>query len=398
MIPPQTTGRGQPLTLLPFLLVLFTGTVCSAMIVPFMGYYIVEGLGQAPWAIGVYALEVTGIGIICNRAFGRWLDNGTAPFPLIGVALAGYLAASLVLSVRPALWSVLSFGALGFGLSGSAVSTMFSMGLVVAEGQKMPRGRSNAYMRATTSTGWMIGPAASFLCAGWFGDAVVFRFAFGLALIWAVMWWAIIPRAMVLRPKSGAAGGPVPRDKRLWLAAAFVFCMSLAHSLTFSALPLFYVREVGLPDYAPGTAFSMKTFVEILAIFATPLMTARFGLKRPLALVAALAAVTISLMSQVQTYPQMLAGAALEGLYYGLYASLGISFIQSYAEDRPAQATALYWNVLKVSGVLAGPAAGLIAQAASFQAVLWVAAAVAACATLMMLAVLLIRRAPGARS
>jgi MFS transporter, SET family, sugar efflux transporter len=388
MIP---TGRGRSLSLLSFLLVLFTGTVCSAMIVPFMAYYIVEGLGQAPWTIGVYAVEVTALGIVCNRAFGRWLDSGTAPFPLIGVALAGYLAATIALSILPSLWTVLTFGALGFGLSGSAVSTMFSMGVVVAEGRDMPRSRSNAYMRATTSTGWMIGPAASFLFAGWFGDTAVFKFALGLALCWAVMWWAIIPRDMVLRPKNGSAGASVSHDKRLWLAAAFVFCMSSAHSLTFSALPLFYVREVGLPDYAPGIAFSMKTFVEIFAIFTTPLLTARFGLKGPLAAVAGLAAVTILLISQVHSYPQMLAGAALEGLYYGLYASLGISFIQSYAEDRPAQATALYWNVLKVSGVLAGPAAGLIAQVSDFQTVIRVASAVAACAALLMLATMFFR-------
>jgi hypothetical protein len=39
--------RIQIYALLPFLLLLFVGTVCSAMIVPFMGFFIVEGLGHA---------------------------------------------------------------------------------------------------------------------------------------------------------------------------------------------------------------------------------------------------------------------------------------------------------------------------------------------------------------
>ena len=157
-------------------------------------------------------------------------------------------------------------------------------------------------------------------------------------------------------------------------------------SLTFSALPLIYVREVGLPGYAPGTAFSMKTFVEVLAIFTTPMIISRFGLKGPLVAVALLATVTILLLSYVQTYSQMLAGAALEGLYYGLYASISISisFVQSFSGDRPAQATALYWNVLGVSGILAGPATGLIAQAYDFRVVIRVASVVAAFAALLL--------------
>ncbi|WP_241557842.1 MFS transporter [Falsirhodobacter deserti] len=176
------------------------------------------------------------------------------------------------------------------------------------------------------------------------------------------------------------------------MAAAFVFCLSSAHSLTFSALPLFYVQEVGLPGYAPGTAFSVKTLVEIFAIFTTPVIVARFGLKGPLIGVALLAAVTILLLSEVRTYPQMLAGAALEGLYYGLYASIGLTFVQSFSPDRPAQATALYWNALKVSGILAGPATGLIAQAYDFQTVIRVASAVGAGAGLLLMVSMLGKR------
>ncbi len=381
----SATISRHSLSLYPFLLVLFIGTTCSSMIGPFMAYYIVEGLGRAPWTISVYATGVTVIGIICTRTFGRWLDAGTPPFSLIGVALAGYLVATSALSISPSLWFLLSFGVFGFGLSNSAVSTMFSLGAVLAERDKMPRSRGNAFLRATTSTAWMIGPALAFLVAERFGEAAVFKLAFALACCWAVMWWIIIPRATTLRPKPESAVSQFPNQNvDLWLAAAFVFCLSLAHSLTFSALPLFYITEVGLPGYAPGTAFSMKTFVEIFAIFTTPVIISRFGLKGPLVAVALLATITILLLSYIQTFPQMLAGAALEGLYYGLYASIGISFMQSFSGDRPAQATALYWNVLSVSGILAGPATGIIAQASDFRTVIRVASVVAASAALLL--------------
>lgn len=384
------TTHSRSLSRYPFLLVLFTGTVCSSMIAPFMAYYIVEGLGRGPWAISLYAGLVTVVSIICTRTFGRWLDAGSAFFPLIGVALAGYLVATVALSISPSLWIVLTFGVVGFGLSSSAVATMFSLGAALAERGQMARGRSNALMRATTSTAWMIGPAVAFLFAEQFGAAAVFKLALGLAICWAAMWWIFIPRDLALRPKSKSVITSSDQPAvGLWLAAAFIFCLSSAHSLTFTALPLFYVREVGLPGYAPGTAFSMKTLVEIFAIFTTPVIISRLGLKGPLVVVALLAAVTIVLLSHVHNYTQMLTGAALEGLYYGLYASIGLSFLQSFSGDRPAQATALYWNVLSVSGIVAGPVTGLIAQIYNFRTVILVASGVAAFAALLLFASML---------
>ncbi|WP_241557843.1 hypothetical protein [Falsirhodobacter deserti] len=110
---------------------------------------------------------------------------------------------------------MLTFGVLGFGLSGSAISTMFSLGLVVAERRDMVRGRSNAFMRATTSTAWMAGPAIAFLCAERFGEASVFRLALALALCWAALWWTIIPRDMTLRPKGPPASASAGQNRVL---------------------------------------------------------------------------------------------------------------------------------------------------------------------------------------
>ena len=54
----------------------------------------------------------------------------------------------------------------------------------------------------------------------------------------------------------------------------------------------------------------------------------------------------------------MLVGAALEGFYYGLFSTLAIGFVQSLALDRPARATATYWNATVVASVLAGAGGG----------------------------------------
>ncbi|GAB5448964.1 MFS transporter [Gymnodinialimonas sp.] len=371
----------------PFLLLLFIGTLSNSAVVPFMGFFLIDGLGQPPWMLSVYSFLAIVLTVTANRAFGRWIDAGVPVFPLIGVAAGGFTVASLVMSVSPTVPVMLTIGVVGYGISASAISTMFSLGGHMAERHGVARTRFNAIMRATTSTAWMVGPAVSFLAAGQFGNEIVFKGATVVGAVWLAWWYLTLPRDVQAKaPEKPPAGGKVPTNTGLWLAAAFIFAMSVAHGLTFTALPLFFVTEVGLPDFAPGFAFSVKTFVEVFAIFSTPFLMARFGLSGPLLVTSCIAVGAILFLSQVTSLPQMVIGSALEGLYYGLFASLGISYVQSFAQDRPAQATAIYWNTLMVSGLLSGPAVGLIAQATSFQTVVQVSSIGAGLAALVLLA------------
>ncbi|NKB50951.1 MAG: MFS transporter [Rhizobiaceae bacterium] len=383
LLPSQKTTA-----LLTFLFLLFCGTLCTAMIVPFMGFFLVEGLGYEPWIISVYSALAVCLTVTANRQFARRIDNGARVFPLVGVAAFGYAVAAIGLSLSPTVWMALTLGVIGFGVSSSAVSTMFSLGGSLAERNKIERSRFNSYMRVTTSTAWMVGPALTFLITYQINVEAVFYVALGISLVWLSVWWLTLPREIRAEAKnaSGGAEKTLATSSGLWLAVAFVFCLSLAHSLTFSSLPLFYVQEVGLPGFAPGVAFSIKTFVEVIAIFATPMIIARFGMQRALLATAFLAVVTTQFLASVQSFPQMLAGAALEGLYYGFYASLGISYVQSFAQHQPARATAIYWNALMVSGLLAGPAVGFIAQAYDFQTVVQTASAVALFSTVVLMA------------
>lgn len=351
-----------------------------------MGFFIVNELGREPWTISVYAGGVACLATLTNKYFARRIDEGENAFALIGIAVGGYLVGCLALALYPSLLTVLTFGIIGFGVSTSAISTMFSLGVRLAENQLLDRSRINAYMRATTSTAWMAGPALSFLVADLYSGSAVFYLGAGLSIIWILLWLSATPKHRDSKPdESQQKSGSDVAGHGLWLAVLFIFCLSSAHSLTFSALPLFYVQEVGLPGYAPGTAFSMKTLVEVIAIFTTPYLITQYGLKRSLFATTLLAVITIQFLATVQTYPQMLMGAAMEGLYYGLYASLGISFVQSYAQGRSARATALYWNTLIISGVLAGPIVGLIAQLYSFRTVIQFASMFAFLAALVLL-------------
>ncbi|UZD92435.1 MFS transporter [Cognatishimia activa] len=377
---------------LPFLLLLFTNTLCNSMIVPYMGFFIVEGLGKPPWIMSVYALIGISLTIVMNRQIGKRLDAGHRVFPLVGVAAAGFALATLSLALFPIFPVVMTLGVLGFAISSSAVSTMFTFGRAFASERGFDATRFNSFMRATTSTGWMIGPAVSFMVADQIDETAVFKVAFALVVVWVGLWLRIVPRDMNALGKDNLGEDhQTGRNFGLWLAICVCFSLSLAHSMTFQALPLFFVQEVGLPTYAPGTHFSIKTFVEIFAILSTPWLIQKFGMRNTLMATVALGAITIQLLAAVTTFPQMILGAALEGLYYGLYANLSISFVQSFAGGRVGHATAMYWNAIMGTGILAGPLVGGIAQLHSFH----LAVQVASIWAVVSLIVLLLSRGRG---
>lgn len=370
----------------PFLFLLFIGTVCNSMAVSFMGFYLIEGLGQAPWSISLYTGCFAIVVIVTNKLFSSRMDDGANPFSMIGVAASSFLTAAIAISLAQELLFIVVFGAVGFGIGASAMSTKFSIGGIVADRSEIKRSTFNAYMRATTSTSWMIGPALSFTIADLYSHGMVFQMAILAGILWLLVWWLAAPRDA--NTKAKLRGEDNAQEKRLnpelLIAILFVFCLALAHSLTFSALPIFFVQEVGLPGFAPGTAFTVKTFIELFAIFSTPVLIRKFGLRASLFSTSLLAIVAILVIGTTTSLPHMYIGAALEGFYFGLFSTLAISFVQSLSEERPAHANALYWNTLMLTLVLAGPATGIIAQAFDFQTVIYIAAIFAALSALIL--------------
>ena len=176
--------------------------------------------------------------------------------------------------------------------------------------------------------------------------------------------FAVEPRAA-----SGVATAAEPEafNQPLWYAAIACFCFSLAHILCSNALPLFYIQEVGLPTFAPGLSFSVKTFVEIIAILSAPVLIRRVGARNALLGAAVLGIVAFWVLSSVSDLTTMIVGSALEGLYYGIIAGVGITFVQSFAAGRMARATSLYMNGLFLGGLIASSSMGLIAHFYDFR-------------------------------
>ena len=371
------------------LVLLLVGVMSTSAIVPFMGVYIVEGLGKDPWMISVYSAMTLVVALFVNRRFGEWIDQGRRVAPLVLVCIIAFFIANCAILIVQSYWVLVSVAFLCFGVASAALSTMYSFGRLYAEREGLNIVRYNSYLRSMTSLGWMISPALAFFVAGQFGHVAVFKVALGMAALWFILWYFVMPADFAVEPRAApgvaAAAEPEAFNRPLWYAAIACFCFSLAHILCSNALPLFYIQEVGLPTFAPGLSFSVKTFVEIIAILSSPVLIRRVGARNALLGAAVLGLVAFLVLSSVSNLTTMIVGSALEGLYYGIFAGVGITFVQSFAAGRMARATSLYMNGLFLGGLIASSSMGLIAHFYDFRTAIQLASlgAVAAFAVLL---------------
>ncbi|MDE0985388.1 MAG: MFS transporter [Yoonia sp.] len=363
-MPSETAITGQAKAVL---LLLLTGVICNAVVIPYISVYIVEGLGKEPWLISIYAMTTLFLTLIVNRQYGEWIDAGKPIAPMIAASILAFALAMASILTFDNFWVLVCFASPCFAISNASVSTMYSFGRMLAERQNLNIARYNSYLRAMTSLGWMIAPALSFYIASIASSDAVFALGLLLCGVWFVLWWVVMPKGFAVdKPAVSASTEPLPRNTNLWLATAVCLAFALAHSMSMSALPLFYIREAGLPAYAPGISLSVKTAVEIVAILLAPFVTTQLGARNALRCAAVLAVVAFFILARVTTLPMLVVGAALEGLYYGLFAAVGLTYVQDFAEGKLARATSLYMNSLFLGGLIASPLMGLTAQFVSF--------------------------------
>nr|WP_275425359.1 MFS transporter [Yoonia maritima] len=132
-------------------------------------------------------------------------------------------------------------------------------------------------------------------------------------------------------------------------------------------------------------SFSIKTFIEILAILSTPWLITTLGVKRCLGVAAVIAICAFLTLANVQSLSQLVVGASLEGLYYGIFAAVGLLYIQSFAGDRLGRATSLYTNSLYIGALIASSMMGLVAQLAGFRTVILLSTVWATLALLVLI-------------
>ncbi len=369
------------------LALVFVGTVSSSMLMPMMGLFIVDGLNEAPWKIGIYSLIVAVLTVAANRVFGERIDRGGNVDRLLLISIGSFLVATTSLALHQSYLLLVTVGALFLGLSRAALSTMFTLGRLYAERAGMDVARYNSWLRMQTSLAWMVGPALSFIIIGEWGYRATFMTSAALGCLWLAMWFVAVPRNFQAPPKAeGAEDSGGGADWLLLLAASSCVFFALANVLYISAMPMFFIQELGLPHYAPGLSLTTKCLVEVPAIFLAASFARRWGERRVLYAAAFLAIGVFLAIAEIKTMPQLVLTAALEGIYYGTFAGVGITFVQGFADGKLGRATSMYINSLFLGGTAGSLLMGFVATWFDYRTVVLLAAVSAFCALLMLFA------------
>ncbi len=383
-----------PRQALLILLLQFCNSLGVSAIIPMMSYFIVEGLGAEPWQVGFYTGLVLPLTLVANRWAGERLDNGYPVKRLLLISVGAFMAVSSLLTQVTSLLMLSLMIAPLMSLANMGSGVIFTSGRIYADQNGLDIARYNSWLRMTISLAWMIGPALSFSVVAQYGFSSAFTGALGVGLVYLVLWYAAIPKGFRSeRPRKKSVG----REPINWgLAIAGLTCLGfvVTNSLFVSSMPMFFVREMSLPGSTPGLSLSVKCLLEVFVIFGSVRLSERIGTRQVLMLAACLAATSMVLFSQVTAVWQVLAVATLEGTYYGLFAGVAISFVQSFAPDRPGRATAVYMNSLFLGGLIGSVSMGFIASATSFQTVLFTAALSSIFALAVLVATLRVQPRP----
>ncbi|OKH89175.1 MFS transporter [Thalassospira sp. TSL5-1] len=382
---PQTDAASKPvlsgamafLDRYPFLVlgVVLLGAFSSSTSAPLGGLFVVDGLGEAPWKISLAAIIKVVVTLLTNRYYGHAIDRGVPVRWLLLSSIVCFVAGMVVIGTFQVYWVYALIGSVLIGVGSGALSVVYSFGRLFAEQTGRNVKKFNSLLRMQTSLGWMVGPAVSLSAYDAFGFTFIYFAIAILGAVWLVFCLLVVPTHFKTHHAGTHTGEMIPKMNRALLVACIpVFLISTGHVVFLTVMPLYFTASLGLAPSAAGFELTMKCFVEVGAIYASVGIIQRIGERRGLMIAAFCGVLFYGLIYQAQYLWHVLVLGALDGLYYGLFAAIGMTFVQNFARNRPGMATSYYVSTLFVGGLCGNLLMGLVANYFSYHTTVAVSA------------------------
>lgn len=347
--------------------VLFISVVANAALVPLMPYLLATRAGWPLWQVGMCSASVTAVTIVVNTITSRLVDRGVSLLLICAIggtsqALAGLFAGLALLGPAGLVPLVITLGA-----GGSVVPVFYAMGRQVGETSGADPARVNAELRVSTSAGWIVGPGLSFWVLGRSSDIAALGLVAALGVTGVVA--LLLVRSTVRSPR-GPDAHPPPAEAvdefsganvKLRVAVVVVALFSFTHIVTTTSLALLMVEAKGVAEPAAGWVLGFKSAVEMGAILLSRRFLARFSATRILQVCAGIAVVAYLLYFLLSGWA-VLVPAGVEGFYYGLFAAVGLTWVQSIDERRVGRTTGAYMTGIYTGALLGSPISGVVAS------------------------------------
>jgi MFS transporter, SET family, sugar efflux transporter len=329
----------------------------TSLTTPFLPVFVTRSLHATPSELGTFLFVTAAAAVATNTIVGLLTDRGWSQRGLmLAAALAG-VAGALVFAVsRDYLLLLVVTGTLT-SCGASLLPQVFATARRRLGSAGGPSVRSRlAVLRAQFSVAWVIGPVA--------GAGVLAAWGFrGLFAAVGVTFAAVFVLSAGLSdrpapPETQEAGGaPVGRWRMLGMSAVFL-ALQTASGVGVLALPLLITHNLRASTTTVGVTVGLAAALEIPLMLALGWVSKRIS---PMTLLCAGAAAGTSYYAIVATATQIWqveTAQILSALFVATVMGLGIGLFQDISTERGGSATAWYFNIVRISSMIAGPIAG----------------------------------------
>lgn len=349
--------------------ILFIG-LGDAVTGSYMTLFAVDRAHLSPLALGTFLTVFALSSILVSTAFGHWFDRAPSRVPLF-LALLMTTVGYALLTLTTQYHQLLLIACLPLGTSAAAFPQLFA----IAKGYLDDAGdatteRGVAVLRALWSAAWAIGPALGAIAIAAWGFSGVFLTTALSGFIASLI--VLLARVRVPNRTSISKADLIPDRQSLrtvGLAASSFILFHMAMFMGSIVLPIVVTRDLGGTKSDVGLIFSLCALMEVLFLLKFVLRPSTQGYQRWLSrgfVCFLLYFLTIFFLPSVAV---LFVAQALRAAGIGLVGYLGIGYIQSSMPNRIGSAAALFSNTVNAGSLLAGFAAGSLAQAFGYSSV-----------------------------
>ncbi|NIZ04311.1 MFS transporter [Pseudoalteromonas sp. HF66] len=348
------------------LLSMLTGLM-GAFVNPLMSLFIVEGLQTPPIYLGVYMVSVTITGLVISQWLGGMADKGTSARKLFMVAVAGMTCALVTFANATAFWQVLLAGVLFLAMGNAAIPQMMTVARQWAgRQQNIDITSFNSRLRAAISFAWVGGPPLGYMLAAGGKFSHSFYFAAFCALIALIFAFKFIPDYSAKKSQNGSEPAAAA-SLSFWLLGLSIMLGSTGNIMYSSALPLYSITELGFAEHTPGLFMGVVALLEIPIMLYGAKLAKKYSKVSMLAVAFCCAIVFyLGVFFATQVW-HLIALQVLNGLFYGIFAGIGLTVLQDQLPERIGFTSAFYTNAIKLGVMCGAGATGVIAQFYSFR-------------------------------
>ncbi|WP_439256615.1 MFS transporter [Lonepinella sp. BR2271] len=373
LTPTQSIEKPANLVAFAFLLIAFLTGIASSFQLPTLSLFLSQEIQVSPAMVGYFYAINAIIGIGLSQVLAKYSDKMDDRRKVMMYCCILAVGGCLVFAFIRDYWLLVIFGTTLLGLGSSANPQSFALAREYADSTGKETVMFSTIMRTQISLAWIVGPPLSFSIALNWGFDWMYSIA-GLAFVFCgLISITLLPKVPRKKTETNTPRqAPANNRKSVLYLFITVFMIFNCNGMYLINMPLYVIHELHLSAELAGTLMGTAAGLEIPIMLLGGYLTQYFS-KKALIFTALFAGFLFyfGLLFFQETW-QLVLLQFFNAIFIGIIATLGMVYFQDLMPNQAGAATTLFSNAAKLSWVVSGPIAGLLAQYWHYSSVFYV--------------------------